>query len=449
MLEGCGSGPDAEPSAAYVVGLGEGAEPVASWERVTQRPIAHIGALWDLGTDISRSLWDASHLIFMLELDYQNIDQPGEPFLRPAEVFFKLEPSYRAATRTFRAFGLPVRTTVTGRGYQFAGQTRLEEPVVDRLAALASVPTWFDGVERRRAKGLTATMTARQATATVGLGLLIEYVAHRILAAASRESQIPVVFNGTPVGSGVVGRECVSIDFTHVGDPLDVRHMRLPFSTYQSHRLRPDIFGPIAASRPTLAAVPRSGSSFMTLLAGGRSLDAGVRAAVRSDVQLPSIATGIARLLSAYVKSPLAASHRDFYAARRANGSQAGALDAGDLPPCVATALAWPNDRLLRPEYIQHLVRVLMARGWRPAAIAAVLESAYNTDHGWGDRWLRLDARTRAEFDVRVFAGMIATRLDTLVDFNCVSAQEKGICPRSGCAFDLRRDRDRLLGVVP
>jgi hypothetical protein len=429
------------------VGLGEGDGVVASWDHVTPRPLTAIEGLWDLGTDISRSLWDASHLIFMVELDYQNTDQPGEPFLRPAEVFFKLEPTYRAAIRTFRAFHLPMRTTVTGRGYQFAGEVRLDHPLVDRLAALAPAPAWFAGVERRRPTGVTTPMTGRQASATAGLGLVIEYIAHRILVAASRKSRIPVVFNGTPVGTGVVGRECVSIDFTHVGDPLDVRHMRLPFSTYQSHRLRPDIFGPIAASQPPLAAIPRSGSSLMTLLSGGRGLEAGVRAAARSDVGLPSTAAGLEQALRAYLESPLAAFHRGFYAARQTN-DDGGALDPGDLPPCVATALARPNDLLLRPEYIQHLVRVLMARGRHPAAIATVVESAYGADHSWGDRWSRLDAGTRAEFDVRVFAGMIATRLDTLVDFNCVSAQEKGICPREGCPFDLRQDRDRLLGVA-
>jgi hypothetical protein len=448
MLDGCGAGPDTPPSAAYVVGLGAGDGPVTSWEHVEPRPLAQIGALWDVGADISRSLWDASHLIFTLELDYQNVDQPWEPFLRPAEVFFKLEPTYRASMRTFRAFGLPVRTTVTGRGYQFAGQIRLDHALVDSLAALAPTPAWFAGVEGRRPRGVTTPLTVRQASAWAGLGLLIEYIAHRILAAASPEGQLPVVLNGTPVGTGVVGRECVSIDFTHVGDPLDVRHIRLPFSTYQSHRLRPDIFGPLAAAQPPLAAVPRSGTALMTLLAGGRGLAAGVRAAPRSDSAIPSITAGLEQVLTAYLESPLAAFHRDFYDARQMNGHDAVALDDHDLPPCVATALAWPNDLLLRPEYIQHLVRVLMARGQRPAEIAAVVLSAYDADHGWGYRWSRLDARTRAEFDVRVFAGMIATRLDTLVDFNCVSAQEKGICPRDGCSFDLRRDCDRLLGVT-
>ena len=51
----------------------------------------------------------------------------------------------------------------------------------------------------------------------------------------------------------------------------------------------------------------------------------------------------------------------------------------------------------------------------------------------------------RAEFDVRVFAGLVATGLDRMVDYNCVSAQQKGVCPGTGCAHDLRIERECLL----
>ena len=442
MLEGCGAGPQVQPSAAYVAGLGDSSESLLTWEHTERVPPDQIATFWARGMDISRSLWDKSHLIFVLELDYLNVDQPAEPFLRPAEVFFKLEPAYRALLRVCRAFNLPVRAMVTGRGYQFAGQIPLDAPVVDRLAALAATPSWFAGVEARRSADHSSSMSERQASASAGLGLLIEYTAHRILAAASPRSQIPVVFNGTVVGAGRVGRECVSIDFSHVGDPLDVRLMRLVFSTYQSHRFRPDIFGPVAAGLPPLAAIPRT-HSLMRLLTDGHGLEAAVRAAADADVRLPSIVDGVDDLLSIYERSELAAFHRDFYRTRQEG--QGTAPGSADLPPCVTRLLDQPNDLLLKPEHLQHLVRALRARSWRPAAIAAIVQSAYEADHGWGDRWSWMDPQTRAEFEVRVFAGMIATRVDTLVDFNCVSAQEKGLCPRTGCPFDLRRDRDRLL----
>lgn len=89
-----------------------------------------------------------------------------------------------------------------------------------------------------------------------------------------------------------------------------------------------------------------------------------------------------------------------------------------------------------------------MAEGIPPRDIAAVVRSRYAADFGWAQRWSRLDAETRAEFDVRVFAGLIATGLDRAVDFNCRSAQEKGLCPNAQCVRDLRVDRDRLLKAV-
>jgi hypothetical protein len=81
----------------------------------------------------------------------------------------------------------------------------------------------------------------------------------------------------------------------------------------------------------------------------------------------------------------------------------------------------------------------------KPRDIAAIVHSRYAKDFGWGDRWSRLDAETRAEFDVRVFAGLIADGLDRGIDFNCRSAQEKELCPGGTCHHDLRVDRANLL----
>ena len=90
-----------------------------------------------------------------------------------------------------------------------------------------------------------------------------------------------------------------------------------------------------------------------------------------------------------------------------------------------------------------------MARYWSAAQVARLVEREYTRDHRWGDRWGRLKSPNAAEFDVRVFAGLIVTGADRLVDFNCTSAQEKGVCPRVGCVHDLREDRDRLAARFP
>jgi hypothetical protein len=158
------------------------------------------------------------------------------------------------------------------------------------------------------------------------------------------------------------------------------------------------------------------------------------------------------RVLDAYESSHLAKFHRRFYATPPGPSGQFEALIASRLwrllPDCVVGPLLQPNDRLLQPAVIQHVTRVLMAEGMAPRAIADIVLSRYAADFNWGDRWSSLDARTRAEFDVRVFAGLLVAGLDRGVDFNCRSAQEKDVCPGTPCRCDLRTNRQRLLWTL-
>jgi hypothetical protein len=445
MLEYCGDAEGERPSAAYVVGLDAAAGPLPTWDHGPLVPVAEISRLWDAGSDISRAMWDGEHLLFLLDIDYQNIDQPAEPYLRPAEAFFKLEPTYRAIMRLFKSYGIASRPLITGRGYQFTGRIPLTHPVVDRLAAFVpGVPGWFETLEARRPAGVVAPMSPRHARAAAGLGAVIEYLAHQILIEAQPESRVPVVLNGTHVGGGTLGRECSSIDFSHAGDPLDTRHMRVAFSTYQWHRLRPDIFGMSASAVvPPLAAVPRGRESLVTVLARGHDLDAALRLVVHHPPLLPDIAEGIDAAAAGYTASSLAAFHREFFAALDTAEPITGSM-LDSLPACIRWPIDQPNDLLLRPEHIQHVVRGLLARQAHPSAIARLVQTLYEQDHGWGDRWTRMHAPTRAAFDVRVFAGLVRTGTDRLIDFNCVSAQEKDLCPRLPCGHDLRRDADLL-----
>jgi hypothetical protein len=445
IREYCGGSRTTRPTAAYVVALGTDTTARPAWEGATRIPSSELDSVWTRGADVARALWDSQHLLFVVELDYENADAQGEPFLHPADVFVKLEPAYEAALNVFEALRLPVAVIMTGRGYHFIGQIALDHPSIDGLAELTpNVPAWFDGVTSRRPPGVTADLSGRQARAAAGLGCLVEYVAHLIHQAAIA-STIPVVFNGVIVGNaGPVGRECVSIDFSYAGDPLDVRHVRTAFSAYQAHRLRPDIFGDAAGMVPPFVALPRGRRCLTSLLLHGRDFDAGRHAATATHTQLPDLAGGIDTLLAMYRSSRLGEFHRDYQVALRFTTS-VRPIDLDTLPPCVATTLAYPNDLLLKPEHLQHVVRALMSRGWMPAEIARLVESRYDSPQDWGDRWTRrMHARTRAEFEVRVFAGLILTGVDSLVDFNCVSAQEKDLCPRSGCRYDLRIDRNRL-----
>jgi hypothetical protein len=114
-------------------------------------------------------------------------------------------------------------------------------------------------------------------------------------------------------------------------------------------------------------------------------------------------------------------------------------------PPCVEWLLEHPNDWLLRPAAIQHVVRVLTALDWTPASISQRISANYDCDAGWGDLWVRLDPCNRAVFYTRLFSGMIATGADKLIDLNCVSHKEKGYCMIPDCCSNLVQFRNTLL----
>ena len=309
LIEYCGGGDGRPPTAAFVAALRDDQRPHLTWDRSTNVPASRMATLFAEPGDLSRSLWDTKSLLFVLDLDYLNVDAPQEPFTHPAEVFFKLEPAYRAVRHVLAKFALPALDLMTGRGYHFTGHVPLDHAVVDQLGSLVpEPPAWYTTCGQRRPSGVDAVVTERQARASVGIGLLLEHVAHLVMRRTARTSSIPVVVNGTIVGrGGAAGRECVSIDFSHAGDPLDVRHARIAFGTYQWHRLRPDIFGSAAASFPPLVALPRRHRGLAEMLTRGRSLDIGAREAARSIACLPDIEAGVARLVADYLSSPLAA----------------------------------------------------------------------------------------------------------------------------------------------
>lgn len=453
IREYCGEADGRPATCAFVAAMTGQEGAFTTWDRTPQYPFAALDTLMASGADIARSTWDSANLLIHLDLDYLNVDMPGEAYHHSGEVFFKLEPLYRAAAHVLRRFGMPLMPLVTGRGYHFTGQVPLDSDVVDRLAALTPrPPRWVETFAERRPAWMTADLPPRHARAYAGAGILAEFLAHQILRRARRRSLIPIVFNGTIVGTGLVGRECASIDISYAGDPMDVRHQRVAFGAYQKHRFRPDMVGPLAAERQPFVAVPRANESLVHLLSHGRELGHAARLARRRSAPLPEVTGGARAALEAYGRSALAPFHREFYAAPARSPQDGDALfrslRLASLPDCVARPLLAPNDLLLQPTVVQHVTRALMADGLQPRDIAAIMCSRFAADLGWGARWSWMDRGSRADFDVRVFAGMLRTHLDEAIDFNCRSAQEKGLCPGSRCTRDLRQDRERLLQAV-
>jgi len=151
MREYCGAAPDRQVSCAYFAAVRGGDGPHATWDRAPRFPVDAYARLLSGGADVARSMWDRSNLLVHLDVDYQNIDVPSEPYHHSAEVFSKLEPVYRATMHVLHRFGLPLLAVMTGRGYHFTGRIPLDSDVIDALAALApDTPPWIAGVHERR-----------------------------------------------------------------------------------------------------------------------------------------------------------------------------------------------------------------------------------------------------------------------------------------------------------
>lgn len=450
IREFCGWVSDPRAGAVYVSSMGPEDGSHATWGHVPPRPPEHLGEILAAGRDLTRSMWDRRSLLIYVDLDYLRADVPGDAYLHPADAFLKLEPTYRAVRDTLRELGIPALDLMTGAGYGFVSRVLLGGVAAARLAALApGIPPWYATHPERRPAWTDAALGADEARAYHGLGLVLELVAHRVLARAAPQSDVPVVVNNTEVGAGGIGRECVSIDLTHLGDPLDVRHVRTAFGVYQKHRLRPDVFGDAAARRPAIVVVPRAGRDLVEMLTRRRDVHGARKDARVLAAEIPDAEAGVRRLVEAYTASPLARWHREYYALAPHPAadwpSTYRTLDLATLPACVAACLRWPNDLLLKPAHLQLLVRTLLARGWPPRHVAGLVHMHYTAPGLWNDHWTRVDPATRADFDVRVFAALVAMGLDEGVDFNCVSTQEKGLCPRAHCAGNLALDRERLL----
>ena len=81
----------------------------------------------------------------------------------------------------------------------------------------------------------------------------------------------------------------------------------------------------------------------------------------------------------------------------------------------------------------------MLKQRWHPKHIAGLIRSKYERNHSWGDIWIRNDASLRADFYVRLFAGLLSDGTDQEEDLNCTSYQKKGYCWKKWCGYNLEQ----------
>jgi hypothetical protein len=400
--------------------------------------------------ELNRSLWDRDSLVLHLDVEYVNSDNPAFVYAYPERAFRAQEPIVAAIKELLRKFGIEALHVLTGRGHHFTWRVKQTSMAFTRLGLMAPVGASLRRLYASEAAPSGETVSPRLGAAFAGAGLLIEYLAQEVKRVAAAACKLPVELGAIEVGGGENGREMVSLDITEYGDPLCSRVARIPFTLYlkpkQHHLALAD-----GAGRDILPifAIPIGTLSTAEALMIRHNADAVIAHAARVSAQIPDASRGTARLIRAYEKSSLRSFHRDFYARggdefHRDEEAGVAALPMR-LPPCCNVIMDHPNDFLLRPACVERIVRVLLSLGWSPRGIARLIQSKYEGDYGWGEEWKGFDPATRAEFYSRVFAGLLATKVDDAVDLNCQSAREEGLCFVQPCSGNLERFRRSLL----
>ncbi|MBI2856900.1 MAG: hypothetical protein HYX95_01150 [Chloroflexi bacterium] len=445
VIEYCGSRLD-DPStctAWFLIGSNEATVGLGIPRREDTFTPADMDVPLGRGVDLFRSVWDRKSTVAFLDIDYQNTDFPDHAFHNPSEAFAGLEPAFAALRAELARFGIRHVALMTGQGYHFAWSIADGGEADVGLRSQGDLPATLEAKYRYDHPFSDDVVPLDKGRGHAGLGLVLEYLMQLVLRRTyATGADLPAVATGLVVGSWRRGREAVSLDLSAYGDPLYMRYTRCAFSLYH------------APSRPgfSLVCLPRLAQSWCDLLPVRGDLALAAEFAQEADASIPDASAGTARLIKEYLSSDLRRFHLYFASGRHDEPAvwprTYEALDLRSFSPCVAWPLRCPSSVLADPANIQNVSRVLVSAGWHPRSVAGLIRSKFERDYGWGVNWLYYDAATRADFYVRLFCGLIATGLDDLRDFNCVSHQEKGYCPKPWCGFNLADYRQRLLKAL-
>lgn len=441
MAEYCG-GTGLDPgscTAEYLVDGDRASVPAGALRSAETAPPASFHAFLDSGRTLYRSLRDHAGTIGLLEIAYTNPDRPGEDHGDASFVFEALEPARQAVRAVFERFRIPFLELMTSRGYSIAARVGRGSAADAQLIAIGRIPDTLAGKYSRPAAGGPSQnpVSRLHGQSCDAMGRLMEYVAHSVLRQAQPQSRIPIVVTDVAVGQGARGRESVVCRIGPYGDPVTMRLARCPFT------LHPEETNSSGGEGAAFLACIPTGNQPLHRLLEIRSRVAETIAWARAcgSAAIPDGSEGFEHLVEEYRRSRLANFHASYDAVEHdpwPNWPHTyDRLDLGRLPPCIARSLAEPNPHLLDPTNLQALVRTLMGSGWHPRHIAGLVRSKYERDHGWGDLWAHLDASYRADFHVRIYAGLVSTGVDLLLDHNCLSHQQKGYCVKPWCGFSL------------
>ena len=227
ILEFIGAATGGESSCEFLTGSDDSSSPPFK----SYSPQS-LNLLLDCGFEICRSLWDRTDLIADFDIEYVNFDNPAEAFVDPERVFAIQEPVQQTIQRLLEDYRIEALHVLSGRGHHFVWRIEQNSAVFGTLAEIGQGPPSLRATEQERHPPSGNAVPLELARAFAGLGLVMEFLAHRVKQIAAPLTKIPVELTAVEVGPSDHGREMISIDISEYGDPLYSRMLRVPFSVY-------------------------------------------------------------------------------------------------------------------------------------------------------------------------------------------------------------------------
>lgn len=413
--------------ASYIVGYGESEVWRGNTKGFYTSKKSGLNRMLDRGLDVLMCLQTSGSTLGLMDIEYYNPQYPGEAHLNPERVFRLLEPVYTCILRVYRRFGIPVLSVITGQGYHFWSRVAFgpKHRHLEELGALESTLASAyarKGIDRSQGLGFS------------GMGRLHLFLTGEILkevSAARRRGQkiLPLYFSDI---NPPFGREAVSIDLTTYADPIYMRDVRVPFSSYQKHKVLVDKVGSRNARRiPVEIIVPRRTPRGKILglsdcLRLRRHFQNAADWAQTADTDLPDASDAWLRVVDSYRQSAVGSFFYFFDEGLR----RLPQLSYRQLPPCIRHALnPW---QLLEPTQAQAAVRVLDKMGIHPKQIAELFYRKYRrTPFG------HYNPQRRAYFWAESYAAFIHSGLDKKSDLNCRDHMNRNRCVKPNCGWKL------------
>ena len=153
-------------------------------------------------------------MIADFDIEYVNFDDPAEAFVDPERVFAIQQPVVETIERLVREYGIDALHVLSGRGHHFVWRIAQNSAVFNELAEIGRGPPslWHCETEVHPPNGRAVPIELARAFA--GLGLVMEFLAHRVKQSAAPHTEIPVELTAVEVGPSKHDREMISIDIS-------------------------------------------------------------------------------------------------------------------------------------------------------------------------------------------------------------------------------------------